>query len=370
MTQQTGGQPGGRDAWVDYAKAIGIILVVYGHVARGIFNAGIPLDVPLYRLVDSVVYSFHMPLFFFLSGLFFFHSLHRRGAIALVANKIDTILYPYILWSLIQGLVEVWLSPYTNSKVGLIEVLDFWNPRAQFWFLYALFLVIMTAILVFRRDNPVLIRAVLFISAIAYCLQDGIPSVLHSHYVMKNFVFFALGIWFYTVKDRLTTYPGRWAAAGGIGFVVAQILFHAGLGLTFEDKGISSLAVAVVSILAVASLCLWLARTPVHWVLTLGAASMAIYLMHVLVGSGMRILLSRFLGIQDAVIHLLSGCLAGILLPLLIYLLLHRLRVRGLFEAPAMLSAEAWYHRHFGVGRTAPRSAEPLRVPPDSNREG
>ena len=363
-------KPGGRDAWVDYAKAIGIVLVVYGHVARGIFNAGIPLDMPLYRLVDSVVYSFHMPLFFFLSGLFFFHSLHRRGAVALATNKIDTILYPYILWSLIQGLTEVWLSSYTNSKVGLFEVLAVWNPRAQFWFLYALFLVIMTAILVFRRDNPVLIWAVLFISAVAYCFQGSIPSLLHSHYVVMNFVFFALGIWFHTVQDRLTAHPGRWAAAGAVAFVTVQILFHAGLGLTFDDKGIASLAVAVVSILAVASLCLWLARTPAHWVMTLGEASMAIYLMHVLVGSGMRILLSRFLGIQDAVVHLLAGCLAGILLPLLVYLLLHRLKVKGLFEAPAILSAEAWYRRHFGVGKTASRSAEPLRVPPESNREG
>jgi len=27
-----------RNVWVDYAKAIGIILVVYGHVARGVIQ--------------------------------------------------------------------------------------------------------------------------------------------------------------------------------------------------------------------------------------------------------------------------------------------------------------------------------------------
>jgi len=58
-----------RSGWVDYAKAIGIILVVYGHVARGLYNAGIAFPEPLYSLTDSVVYSFHMPLFFFLSGI-------------------------------------------------------------------------------------------------------------------------------------------------------------------------------------------------------------------------------------------------------------------------------------------------------------
>ena len=357
MTQKQPGSVGRRDAWVDYAKAIGIVLVVYGHVARGVFNAGIPIDGPLYRLVDSVVYSFHMPLFFFLSGLFFFHSLQRRGPLALTANKIDTILYPYILWSLIQGLTEVGLASFTNGNVTLTEVLALWNPRAQFWFLYALFLVILTAILVYRREARFLLLLVLGVSAMAYIFQAQIPAALHSDYVVKNFVFFALGVWFYTVKDPVVLHPGRWAAVGTAGFVAVQVGFHIGLGLTFDDKGVASLLVAVVSILATATLCIWLARSPAPWVLALGAASMSIYVMHVLAGSGARILLSRFLGIQDAVVHLLAGCLAGILLPLLVYLLLHRLKIRGLFEAPAILSAEAWYRRHFGVGKTASRSA-------------
>ena len=53
-----------RQVWVDYAKAIGIVLVVYGHVARGLHNAGLLVDEGLFTLVDSVVYSFHMPLVF------------------------------------------------------------------------------------------------------------------------------------------------------------------------------------------------------------------------------------------------------------------------------------------------------------------
>jgi fucose 4-O-acetylase-like acetyltransferase len=54
-----------RDIWVDYAKGIGILLVVYGHVARGMANAGITINETLYQLADSMIYSFHMPLFFF-----------------------------------------------------------------------------------------------------------------------------------------------------------------------------------------------------------------------------------------------------------------------------------------------------------------
>jgi len=54
-----------KNEWADFAKAIGIILVVYGHVARGVVNAGLPMDKYWFELVDSVIDPFHMPLFFF-----------------------------------------------------------------------------------------------------------------------------------------------------------------------------------------------------------------------------------------------------------------------------------------------------------------
>ena len=338
----------GRDAWVDYAKAIGILLVVYGHVARGVYNAGIPLDAVLYERVDSIIYSFHMPLFFFLSGLFFFHSLQRRGPACLTANKIDTIVYPYLLWSLIQGLTEVVLSRYTTGSTTLPEVLSLWDPRVQFWFLYALFLVVLTAILVYRSDARSLLAAALAAAAVAYVYQDRIPSALHSDYVVKNFVFFALGVVFSTVKDRLSRNPAPWAAMGVLAFVVAQYVFHVELGLLYTDKGVASLLLATVSILAVATVSMFLARIPVSWVLALGSASMAIYVMHILFGSGTRIILSRLLGVEDAVFHLAAGCLAGVLLPMLVLRLAARLGVRGLFEAPSRLSAEGWYRRLTG----------------------
>ena len=44
---------------IDLAKAITIFLVILGHTTGN-------LDTPLYR---RVLYSFHMPLFFFLAGL-------------------------------------------------------------------------------------------------------------------------------------------------------------------------------------------------------------------------------------------------------------------------------------------------------------
>ncbi|WP_320408208.1 acyltransferase family protein [Raoultella ornithinolytica] len=68
-----------RDTWVDYAKALGIILVVTGHVNRGLYSSGIYISKEFFILLDSVIYTFHMPLFFFLSGLFFVKSIDKNG---------------------------------------------------------------------------------------------------------------------------------------------------------------------------------------------------------------------------------------------------------------------------------------------------
>ena len=106
-----------RSSWADYAKGIGILLVVYGHVARGLHNAGVSVSEKTYLLIDSIIYSFHMPLFFFLSGIFFVGSFNSRGATKLVLSKVDTIFYPFVIWSIFQGCIEATLSNYTNGTV-------------------------------------------------------------------------------------------------------------------------------------------------------------------------------------------------------------------------------------------------------------
>lgn len=60
-----------RIEYIDLAKAIAILLMVLGHCAS--LN-----DIPLIR---SVIYSFHMPLFFIISGYFFKTLALKEGVI-------------------------------------------------------------------------------------------------------------------------------------------------------------------------------------------------------------------------------------------------------------------------------------------------
>ena len=66
-----------RVEWVDIAKGIGILLVLFNHVitayVRRIGNVDLLSSLPV-----TVIASFFMPLFFYLSGLFI-HSILKKN---------------------------------------------------------------------------------------------------------------------------------------------------------------------------------------------------------------------------------------------------------------------------------------------------
>lgn len=94
-----------RVNWIDYAKAIGIILVIIGHVPS---NNG----------MTDWLYSFHMPLFFFLTGI----TLKARGGYKEYINKLaKKILLPYILYSLLYFSINVAKSILLDKNINLVH---------------------------------------------------------------------------------------------------------------------------------------------------------------------------------------------------------------------------------------------------------
>jgi fucose 4-O-acetylase-like acetyltransferase len=306
-----------RDDWVDYAKGIGILLVVYGHVARGVFSAGIPMDAGLFRLVDSIIYSFHMPLFFLLAGIYFIPSFEKYGRRGLILEKVNTIAYPYVIWSLLQGFIEVLLSRFTNSQTSVHEVLTLlWAPRAQFWFLHSLFGLFVLIAIVYQRRKPVFGWLLLLVALALWSGQVFLQLPLPLNPTLL--VFFIIGILASHWRALFQSRPFACSIGSGCLLLTAQILFHR----TSMDLSHLNLLLALFGIVFVLSLANLLARQNTHWVkglAILGAYSMPIYLMHILAGSGARILLSKVFGVSDTKIHLIAGLLIGTLLPIYIY---------------------------------------------------
>ncbi len=326
---------GNRESWVDYAKAIGIILVVYGHVARGLYKGGIDFSASLYQLSDSVVYSFHMPLFFFLSGLFFYKSFSKKGASKLIFSKIDTVFYPYVIWSVLQGGVEALLSNYTNGNVSLNEVFSLlWSPRAQFWFLYALFSIFVLLSVIYSLVSSRFTLIIFICSIVLYLYPSLLPQGFIFGFVSSNSVFFILGIVF-TMYAKIEYLLSLTVLVGLlVAFVASQWFFHDYLSYQYTDKGVESFLLACISIAFVVSVSLFLSRTNYRFIAYIGSSSMAIYLMHILAGSGSRVVLYKFFGVDSVLVHLILGCLVGIISPIIALFLINKFNAKYLLSAP------------------------------------
>lgn len=112
-----------RIDYLDIAKGIGIILVYIGHCKIAGSNH-----------LFQWIYSFHMPLFFFISGLLFknekFNSILRNKAIGL--------LIPYVIFSIFNYVVNIFADVYQISFWGVLVYGWGLNPM---WFIPMLFAI-------------------------------------------------------------------------------------------------------------------------------------------------------------------------------------------------------------------------------------
>ena len=85
-----------REKYIDVAKGIGILLVVYGHV----INSG---SLESLSVVSQVIYSFHMPLFFFVTGYLLGLRKYDGGfSLSKQLKKVGlTLFLPYFVWSFV-----------------------------------------------------------------------------------------------------------------------------------------------------------------------------------------------------------------------------------------------------------------------------
>lgn len=311
-----------RLTYIDAAKGIGIVLVVYGHVIRGLMSAGVVATTGWAQISDTVLYAFHMPLFFLLSGVFFRAEKYQNWWAGFRERLLD--FGPvYLLWNLLQTLMTMGFSSLVNTKAqaGLVPLLlGVLYPKAQFWFLQALLFVILYVSLASRLPKW---RYWVVLGAIALALWPTLGAWARYTPV------FALG--------AVLTLAGLTRLVGTLGTVLSGVVFAALLPILlrlptdFNHFTLAwvalDIALGVSGTLVVVGLC---ARLPERWqepLATLGKLSMPIYLAHILFTAGTRIALQKVLHYNGALGHVVLGTLVGTALPLLLYKLAERLKV-------------------------------------------
>lgn len=155
-------------------SAIGIILVVAGHLGYNLFNIG--------ELFPY--YSFHVFVFLFISG-YFYRQEAEEHIIAYILGKCRTLLLPYFLWNLFYGIVATLLhsvgfsigNEISLKTLFLSPFLDGHQFMYNFpaWFVPTLFMIEVINVLMrkvlslLRLDNEWLIMGL--------CLLAGILTV-------------------------------------------------------------------------------------------------------------------------------------------------------------------------------------------------
>ncbi len=327
-----------RTNWVDYGKGIGIILMVYGHLLSSAYHGGIKVPGHFFALSDSILYGFHMPFFFFLSGIFVESSFRKRGAKNYLLDKFSRIAYPYIIWSILQVSVEVLFSSQTQQGATIFDLLAVvYRPWGQFWFLYALLLMHITYAL-FSNFGKYTIPLMFIAAIVLFCYPLPI-DIMAAPGFCTHFIFFAGGVMLAgkIIGAEKINIP-FWgvilllAALIGSGYFIFENLISP-TRLADRSHLFYFLYLSVLGIIACSALAQYLAEKNIaQFLQVLGTYSLQIYLVHMLAGVGIRMALLLVFGIQNWAAHIIIGVTFALVTPILMQKISDRVNFPYLFE--------------------------------------
>ena len=297
-----------RDAFLDIAKGLAIILVVVGHVIQGSSEKFDDL------LWFRVIYSFHMPLFVFLSG-----------AVAAIAFRSDSIedgigsafkwaqtkiskaalrlLLPFLAWCVINQLIY----HHSDSVISAL-ILAFRRPDTALWFLLAIFYCIVLASifeiafsvlnLLFQKAGLKTVSKLLCDGRIQIILMVLIWWAIREHtprgagigLLRPYFIYYLLGMGFYQyIYLKLSTwkYLPAWIIFIGLIPFWSRTAVDNIDGLTLIPTGLTYFYAGVVALtgsLVILSVAKWISETEIkpirNFLILCGKLSLGIYALH------------------------------------------------------------------------------------------
>lgn len=181
-----------RIIWLDNLKGVLILLVVLGHAIQAINPVSFQQD-PLFLFI----YSFHMPLFMFVSG---YACSRAKVEWGWLKRRFKQLIIPYTIWSFVACLI--------SGHYRLWEM--FIYPERSLWFLYILYFVNIFHFVCLQLYQKVRIREEFIVTIFAVVLL-GLSTIIPFGAVFligKYFVFYCLGFYLrkYLIIDKFNVY--------------------------------------------------------------------------------------------------------------------------------------------------------------------
>lgn len=195
-----------RDFSFDYIKGVLIFLVVLGHVVAYI-------SYPYFsdNWLFTFIYSFHMPLFVFISG-FFFASAKYAPTGTLLLRKAERLLLPHFTYSVLMLLIVFLFYPYFNKVIYDGVIVSYFKiyhvVLTSLWFLWCVFLCSVIINLIFNYiPKPWLFCIILCVLMLAF--YNYLPyKVFKDMQLIIQMPFFLLGMYYKENRDWIDKYGG------------------------------------------------------------------------------------------------------------------------------------------------------------------
>lgn len=294
-----------RTQWIDSAKGLGILLIFFGHV----YSTVTPSALYVY------IYAFHVPLFFFISGLTLRPAAGPLGGV--VRKKWRTLIVPY-LWYAFLGYL-FYLAGYLLAQHQGLRVPQFdyglWRPlegiligtigegriiNGPVWFSMALFWTFLIGHLINTHIRSTVGQwlAILILTGLGLALAERVTLPFSGVAALSALVFFQAGYRFQTGGVLKALGQGwRW----GLLLLMAVIsLFSQVNGFVRFGEGVvghplwfllfafSGTFMVVLLVVVADRWCGWLAFV--------GRYSLSIMLIHMLIIKSVKVVMSGALG--------------------------------------------------------------------------
>ena len=349
-----------RDSRLDIARGLSIAGVVIVHVYRGLNGAGMA-DQSTTILVDRLVGFWCLVVFAFVGGTLVPRGVRSRGVASYVRDRVARFSVVYVIWALLQGSVQLLAADSVNVAPSPLSVLALWRPPGQLW--YLTFLVLVTLIFVplepwRRRRGPWVLAVAVVISVVFWGVDGGYIGTQGLGLV----VFFVGGM--IIGAERVTAVLDRFnpVVAGVLGVVVLAVVTAVAIltlapppTFDFDGRTVVTVVVGIGVTLATSAAVLLIAHAlrSVSVLAMFGRRSLDIYLAHVILAAGTRIVLVQF-GVTSLWVIAPAGFAMGMVGSLLVADLARRMKLGWVFDGPSWLSGQSATRRVTEPPRSAP----------------
>lgn len=295
-----------------------MILVVFGHLYGDYDN-----------FLSYLIGSIHMPLFYFLSGYFFYYEASKYNTQVIISKKIKRLLFPYVIWSGISYTFNILIHRTSDLSKIKAEFLDIFFYSRSVWFLIQLFICSMVFLLAIKKSNGKKWLTWVMLMILYIGLSYMVPYRIFAFSKFRWLVpFFAMGFICGKYKEELELLLTKAESAN---LLIAMIFMFAMFFFSYRrDWSVKSLYMSepfnllscgnllfllsgLVGVGAIMSLSKHLENTPVGMQFAkMGGDTLDVYLIHMLFVTFIRSLIFKYF-------NQIIGAVVSLVIAIIIY---------------------------------------------------